>query len=148
MAARSSSSSSGVRSQTADKGAADTDAGDDIDDDWERQLLEIEENEKCENSVEKIPRQLQEQYSLQFEKFGPSQRISILKLLDMFHWTYHHCNDMLALIKKTPGDKIIFVIELIEFFQLRSGYLELMMEMFFLLDEKSYFEFLGTLILS
>ena len=47
-------------------------------DDWERQLQLIEENEKCEASVVRIPEQLQAEYGRQFLKFGPSESSHVL----------------------------------------------------------------------
>ena len=40
---------------------------------WRKELLEIEDNERCEESVSKIPLQLQSDYAAHFAKFGISE---------------------------------------------------------------------------
>lgn len=84
--------------------------------DWEKQLLELQEAEKWESSLYQIPEDLQGDFKDLMDTLGLQQRISTYKMLASLDWSVHYCRCLYKILKNTQLDLVEGVLSLLRSF--------------------------------
>jgi hypothetical protein len=90
------------------------DDDDEEDENWKRQLAEIEKAEKAENSIHLIPKDYRKDFGVFLPKMPVLRRVELMQILQDSKFDSYHCKNTLMLMTKAPPERYGDLIELLQ----------------------------------